>query len=130
MNKGHQKTDPLGGAINQLESLLQQQAGRSEVAAEQELPVLDEFVDADAFRESDASEQPQAEFTQAELEQAMARLTEQLEMELETLAGLLKESMLHEFRKEMASVLGVDANPENHDAGPDSADTDGNRHTP
>lgn len=115
MQKRDSKPDALGGAINQLENLIKQQAGDQKTRGHEQLPILDEFVDNDALAESNDLDSDTSEITQAELEFAMARLTEQLEMELETLAGMLKESMLHEFRKEMASALGVDTDPAKRD---------------
>jgi hypothetical protein len=128
MNRQSRKPDPLGGAINQLESLLQKQAEGSAATGNRQLPILDEFVDSDAGQEDDTPEAAPAGYDREELEVAMMRLTEQLEMELETLAGLLKESMLHEFRKEMAAVMGVDtkAGKDNKGPGPEANDTDTN----
>lgn len=129
MQKRDQKSDALGGAINQLENLIKQKTGDSDTGKQEQLPILDEFVDEDTLEATDKQETDTSDLTQADLELAMARLTEQLEMELETLAGMLKESMLHEFRKEMASVLGVDTEHAKRDEAADKFKSDGNKNS-
>jgi hypothetical protein len=130
MNKRDQKPDPLGGAINQLETLLQKQAKGDAVSNNRQLPILDEIVDPEAPREDDAPEPAVSGFSQEELEDTMTRLTEQLEMELETLSALLKENMLYEFRKEITAAMGVDPDSEEPKMAPGSKDNDTNMNRP
>lgn len=112
----------LGRALKQLEALLEartreNQTGEPEVSTDQNLPVLDDIIDPEAdgsgemtdFGSMTPAETSRPQITEAELARdALQRLSEQMEIELEVLVSMLKENMMNEFREKLASVLGID----------------------
>lgn len=109
----------LGDALKQLETLLDTQTGDDE-ASEPELPVLDDVVDPDAVLPNDAAEEAAAELTAAlstdenarpdprVIRQLLDQLAGRMEIELESVVGLLKYNVLQEFRQELANALQLD----------------------
>jgi len=111
------KDADLSRAIKQLETLLDSQASNEEPGGEK-LPVLDEIVDTDTegsdgtFEfELTASGTPFSSTTRPDPEQIRAvldRIAGQMDTELESVIGVLKQNMLEEFRSEIAAVLNMD----------------------
>lgn len=134
MDKREPNAASLGRALKQLEALLEGRARQShaekrEPPAVENLPVLDDVVDSETVRIGEPLDLDSVALTESlasqpdteQIRQALQRLSDQIEVELEALVSLLKESMLKEFRQELASVLGVD--PQHFDA---VADDDNN----
>lgn len=116
----------LGDAIRQLETLLDSQADDGSPASEK-LPLLDDIVADDDSEPAadDHAAAPSAVPAAAgpdpqQIRQLLDQLAEQLETELETVVGMLKYSVLTEFRNELAAALKLD--PQQLD----SADQDSN----
>ncbi len=113
----HQRPDngdaDLGDAIRQLETLLDSQADDDSPASEK-LPLLDDIVeseDSEALAGADAAAPttaPAARPDPQQIRQVLDQLAEQLETELETVVGMLKHSILTEFRNELAAALKLD----------------------
>lgn len=111
------KDADLSHAIKQLETLLDSQTGDGEPGGEK-LPVLDEIVDTDAEGSDGTFEfelaesgTPFSSTTKPDPEQIRAvldRIAGQMETELESVIGILKQNMLEEFRNELATVLNMD----------------------
>lgn len=87
------------------------------MSTDQNLPVLDDIIDPEAdgsgeltdFGSMTQAETSKPQTTETELaREALQRLSEQMEMELEVLVSMLKENMMNEFREKLASVLGID----------------------
>lgn len=110
------KNADLSGAIKQLEALLDAQSDDAGHDSEQ-LPVLDEIVDPEdpdsnaldnAFDLSAASGVETARPDPQQIRALLERVAEQMDTELENVAGMLKQNMLKEFRNELASALNMD----------------------
>lgn len=103
----------LGDAIRQLETLLDSQADGDSPASEK-LPLLDDIVegeDSEPLADADAaapSATPAARPDPQQIRQLLDQLADQLETELETVVGMLKHSILTEFRSELAAALKLD----------------------
>lgn len=103
------ETDPeaLDGVLNRLDDLLEQRrpsvpasAPRTQDAG---LPILDDVVTDDTPPELPDADGPGARAAE-QLSGALERLARQLELELEALASLLKQSLQREFSKEIEKL--------------------------
>jgi hypothetical protein len=109
------ETDPeaLGGALNRLDDLLKQRQPSAPASAPRTqdagLPILDDIVTDHAPPEATDAGEPGA-FAAEQLSAALERLARQLELELEALAGLLKQSLQREFRKEIEKLKARSGN--------------------
>lgn len=111
------KDADLGDALRQLETLLDTQTS-SDNPAEEKLPVLDDVVDPEEYSPemNDAITGLTSALTADEatrpdprqIRELIDGLAEQMEVELETVVGMLKHSMLHEFKSELAAALKLD----------------------
>ncbi|MEX0950984.1 MAG: hypothetical protein WDZ86_01755 [Gammaproteobacteria bacterium] len=101
----------LGGAINQLEELLDGQAAYGDQNKDDAaLPLLEDVVEEAEWAliaDDESGALSPAPIDNTQIETTMQRLTEQMEAELEALTGMLRESMMHEFRKELNAAMGL-----------------------
>lgn len=120
--KSHRPADKdadLGDALRQLETLLDSKTSSDDPdPAADNLPVLDDIVDPEEYSHemNDAITGLTSVLTADEATRPDPRqirdlidgLAEQMEVELETVVGMLKHSVLHEFKSELATALNLD----------------------